>query len=307
MPMPSVEDLQTMYGAWNPEAYLTAQSNAGLERQYRESEYAGQQERVRKATLDNLFQEQDDPERLRERQLSNRNKELTNTGLGYKNDSEALDLEHKQALHSLNLDADKRKALLQVTTDQLAEADQQVELMRRSLDPAIQAKGEKLFKLTGAARALQAQRDAAMELEKYKQGEESKRSAGNNATSIKVAEIGAKSRIDAAGKRGGTTNPIAVLSKLSPDKRLGPVKAILDSGIDPETDEPLTSAARAYYESMYAQDVRTQDAKGNMVPQQPVLDPTTNKLVAPTPRPSVGDTKPTKRGTGTKEDPIVLK
>lgn len=189
MPMPSVEDLQNMYGAWNPEAYWEAQSNAKLERQVRESEYGRQQELTKQAGLDTLFRQQDDPNRIQERVLTNRGKELTNTGLGYQNEGAALDLERKKALQSLNLDADKRAAMLKLTADQLTEADQAVEQMRRSLDPAIQAKGEKLYQLTGAARALQAQRDEAMRLEKFKQEQETKRSAGNNATSIKVAEM----------------------------------------------------------------------------------------------------------------------
>lgn len=189
MPMPSVEDLQTMYGSWNPQAYLEAQSNAGLERQFRESEYGRQQQLEQQAGLDTLFRQQDDPEQLRERVLTNRNKELANTGLGYKNDSEALDLERKRALQTLNLDADKRAAMLKLTSDQLTEADQAVEQMRRSLDPVMQARGEKLYQLTGAARALQAQRDEAMKLEQYKQLQETGRSIERNQTTLKAAEI----------------------------------------------------------------------------------------------------------------------
>lgn len=204
MPMPSVEDLQSMYGSWNPQAYLEAQSNAGLERQIRESEYGRQQQLEQQAGLDTLFRQQDDPNRIQERVLTNRNRELTNTGLGYKNDSDALDLERKRALQSLNLDADKRKALMQVTEDQLKEADLQVEQMRRSLDPAQQARGEKLYQLTGAARALQAQRDEAMKMEQYKQLQETGRAIERNNTTIKAAEIGATSRVDAAGKRGNS-------------------------------------------------------------------------------------------------------
>lgn len=295
MPMPSVTDLQTMYGSWNPQAYLEAQSNAGLERQFRESEYARQQELAKQASLDTLFRQQDDPNRVQERILSNRNRELTNEGLVTSNKSSGLDLERKEAMHKFNLDADQRKALMQITDDELKQADQVIEQLRRSLNPEDQKRGQQLFELTGTARALKAQRDEARALEEYKQGEETKRSDARNKTSIGVANINAASRTATAGTRGSTASPVALLSKLSPDKRLAPVRAILDSNIDPETKEPLTSAARAYYESMYEQDVRTLDAKpapaGGIALQmgadgKPVLG------AAPA-RPSVGNIPPT--------------
>ena len=190
MPMPSVTDLQTMYGSWNPQAYLTAQDNAGLERQFRESEYGRQQELTKQAGLDTVFREQDDPNRVQERVLTNRQKTLTNTGLEQSNETGAMKLERDRAMQKYNLEADQRKALMQVTDDELKQADQVIEQLRRSLNPEDQKRGQQLFEFTGAARALKAQQDAARALEEYKQGEENKRSSGRNATSIKVAEMG---------------------------------------------------------------------------------------------------------------------
>lgn len=291
MPMPSVNDLQTMYGAWNPQAYLQAQGNAGLERQFRESEYGRQQELTKQAGLETVFRQQDDPNRVQERVLTNRARELGNTGLEQTNASAGLKLEREKAMQQFNLNADQRKALMQVTDDELKQADQVIEQLRRSLNPEDQKRGQQLYEFTGAARAIKQAQADKMEMERYKQMQETGRAVEQNQTTIKAAEIGAAARTAAAGSRGSTASPVAILSKLSPDKRLGPVKAILDSNIDPETKEPLTSAARAYYESMYEQDVRTQDAKGTMVPQQPVYDPKTKQLVAPEPRPSVGANK----------------
>lgn len=299
MPMPSVTDLQTMYGSWNPQAYLTAQDNAGLERQFRESEYGRQQELTKQAGLDTVFRQQDDPNRVQERVLTNRARELGNTGLEQGIESKGMQLERDRAMQQFNLNADQRKALMQVTEDELKQADQVIEQLRRSLDPADQDRGQKLYEFTGAARALKQKQAAEMAKEKFKEDEAMKRAKLQAGTSVQVANIGAAARTAAAGSRGSTASPVALLSKLSPDKRLAPVRAILDSNIDPETKEPLTSAARAYYESMYDQDVRTQDAKGPMVPQQPVLDATTKQLVAPTPRPSVGGgTTATRQSSG---------
>lgn len=317
MPMPSVEDLQTMYGSWNPQAYLEAQSNAGLERQFRESEYGRQQQLEQQAGLDTLFRQQDDPNRIQERVLTNRQKELTNTGLGYSNESSALKLEREKALQSLNLDADKRAAMLKITEDQFKEADQQVEQMRRSLDPAMQARGEKLYQLTGAARALQAQREEAMRLEKYRQEQESKRSAGNNATSIKVAEIGAASRVDAAGKRGNSISkpPNTPIAQYLADLR----QAYADGKI--EEDVYNRSVANAVNAELAAKTAgRTGGVElalppGGGSPQlapkapAPTVAPVANLPTNPAPQiaPPRGNLSKLPRGDGTKENPIVLK
>lgn len=261
MPMPSVTDLQTMYGSWNPQAYLTAQDNAGLERQFRESEYGRQQELTKQAGLDTVFQEQNDPLKLENQRQVNTNLGYTGVGLKQANESKALTLEREKAMQQFNLNADQRKALMQVTDDELKQADQVIEQLRRSLNPEDQKRGQQLFEFTGAARALKQKQADEMAMETFKQSEETKRSDARNKTSIGVANIGAAARTASAGSRGSTASPVALLSKLSPDKRLAPVRAILDSNIDPETKEPLTSAARAYYESMYDQDVRTMDAK----------------------------------------------
>ena len=307
MPIPSVTDLQTMYGSWNPQAYLTAQDNAGLERQFRESEYGRQQELTKQAGLDTAFREQDDPNRVQERVLTNRQKTLSNVGLEQTNETKGMQLERDRAMQQFNLNADQRKALMQVTDDELKQADQVIEQLRRSLNPEDQKRGQQLFEFTGAARALKTQRDEARSLEEFKQGEETKRSDARNKTSIGVANIGAAARTATAGSRGSTASPVALLSKLSPDKRLAPVRAILDSNIDPETKEPLTSAARAYYESMYDQDVRTMDAKpapaGGIALQ---LDANGKPILGNAPaRPSVGGGTPATRQSSGPVAPAV--
>lgn len=60
-------------------------------------------------------------------------------------------------------------------------------------------------------------------------------------------------------KAGGATAATSLL-KAAPDKRLGAVKAILESNTNPDTKEPLTATERAFYENMYQQDVQTYNA-----------------------------------------------
>lgn len=84
-------------------------------------------------------------------------------------------------------------------------------------------------------------------------------SAADNATRASVEQMG----IDAGKyKRGGSGVSITTIyAKMTPEARLGAVQKVLTTGVDPETNEPLTEMAKAGYESMYNQDKRTVDAK----------------------------------------------
>ena len=116
---------------------------------------------------------------------------------------------------------------------------------------------------------------------------------GTNAAMLK----GKQMEIDAGkyDKAKASKSFYESLQLASPDKRIGAVKVILDTGIDPATKEPLTPMERAGYQALYDQDARTLnaknaagtgggagavvDAKGNIV-----ID---NKI----PKPGVSDTK----------------
>lgn len=62
-------------------------------------------------------------------------------------------------------------------------------------------------------------------------------------------------------KKGSQTSFIMKLQSTPPATRLGNIKSILDSGIDPSTNAEISPVERAYYESMYAQDKAYVEAK----------------------------------------------
>jgi len=190
MPMPSITDLQTMYGLGNPMAYSQARDNADLERQYRESEYGRQQALTREAELKNIYSEQDQPLLLEQKRLTNQNLGYTGQGLQATNRKLGVEADIAEGTKQFKLDDAKRKELLAVTDHDLAMSDRIVEQLRRSLDPKENEMGEKLFQLTGIARAEKQKHAQAVELRKMQEDAANKRSAGSNATSIKVAEIG---------------------------------------------------------------------------------------------------------------------
>ena len=309
MPMPSVNDLQTMYGAWNPQAYLQAQDNAGLERQFREQQYAQEQEQAKQAGLKTQFETQANPLRIQGMGLDNTHKGLTNTGLDQSNQSAGLKLEREKALQQLNLDADQRKALMGITADQLAQADQRIEQGRRSLDPTEQAHAEKLYQLTGAARALQATQDRKMEETKYKELQDTGRATERNNTSLEVARINQEGQTARLGSRASAA-PVSwarSLDKLSPDKQVAALEYTIKMGIDPDTGQPLSELSKEALEARYQRAVKLVDQKPPLGSGNPVLDAETKKLVPAPKRESVGRESIGKRGSGTKDDPIVLK
>jgi hypothetical protein len=110
-------------------------------------------------------------------------------------------------------------------------------------------------------------------------------SAADNATRTSVEQMG----IDAGKyKRGGSGVSITTIyAKMTPEARLGAVQKVLTTGVDPETNDPLTEMARAGYESMYNQDKRTVDASNAARTTGKIDTPAVAGMPTATP-PSVG-------------------
>lgn len=164
MPMPSVEDLQTMYGAWNPQAYLQAQDNAGLERQFREQQYNQETEKAKQEQLSTLFQQQNDPLKLEGKRLENQNLGYTGTGLQYDNEAKARNNRIAAANETYKINADKAEMLAKLSKAQLEEGESAAKRMMMSLDPVEQERGKKLYGLTAHARDLADARQQALDV-----------------------------------------------------------------------------------------------------------------------------------------------
>jgi hypothetical protein len=260
MPMPSLTDLQGMYGMGNPMAYTQARDNATLERQFREQQFVQEQEKARQAGLDTMFQEQNNPLKLENQRLVNTGQGLMNIGKETSNNEAGLAYERNKAMQQYNLDADQRKALMAVTEDEFKQADQMIEKMFRHPDPRIRQQAQQMYDFTGAARKIQEQERYKMEMERYKQQQETGRAVERNQTTLEAARIGQAGQNQRAANRG-TTSTASALVKLAPERRLGTVAGILETGVDPDTGQPLSPAARSYYETMYKQDAAYIDNK----------------------------------------------
>lgn len=96
--LPSQTDLNSLYGAWNPMAYIQGQQNQDLAAQFRDQAYKANQNTVTEGALKNDQASQMNPLLLAQQGLTNTGLDLTNQGTGIKNASSGIDLAQKSAL-----------------------------------------------------------------------------------------------------------------------------------------------------------------------------------------------------------------
>ena len=155
--LPSLAELTGAYGAWNPQAYMQAQDNLGLNQQFLQQGLQQQQNKTQAGTLENLFAAQDNPNKVQTRVLQN-------TGLQNANELSGLGLERAKANQQNVLNEDQRKAALSATDDDMKAWDQHVYQLMRSSDPRQRAEAEQMQKLIPAFQ--EARRKHADDLEK---------------------------------------------------------------------------------------------------------------------------------------------
>jgi len=301
MPMPSVEDLQTMYGAWNPQAYLQAQDNAGLERQFREQQYNQETEKAKQEQLSTLFQQQNDPLKLEGKRLENQNLGYTGTGLQYDNEAKARNNRIAAANETYKINADKAEMLAKLSKAQLEEGESAAKRMMMSLDPVEQERGKKLYGLTSHARDLADQRTHAMELERFKELQHTGRQTEQNNTQLEVARIGADSRKAVAASKGTPADFWTTFNsklKTARDKHAALIAEATRIGTDnPEAAKVMLAMADS---------IRPQ-AEAEISSARPGTPDTSGLTGIPANKgPNINPNAP-KRGAGTASDPIVLK
>lgn len=205
MPMPTLNDLQGMYGLGDPRAYMQARENAGLEQQFRQSQYGEQQAKTRKDELANMYSEQEQPGKMETQRLTNQNLGYTGTGQDIKNKEGALTLERNTAMQKYNLDADQRKALMQMTEDDFKQSDQAIEKMFRTGQPDLIKRATELQSFTKAMRDEKRKQDYEMEKERFKELQITDRAAEDRASRERIAQIGQEGQTTRAGMpRGGS-------------------------------------------------------------------------------------------------------
>lgn len=233
MNMPTLADLQDLYGAGSVSALQQAEQQQGLARQYAQQEVQQAQNKTQEGTLKNLFDAEQNPQLIQQRGLEN-------IGLGNKNITEGVDARRAAANEGMQLSEDQRKFALTATQQDLDMADKWAEGEIRSGDPQRMQEARKILDFSSAARTAKALADAAMERQK-EQSRASKYSADSSAA---ASRYGADTRA-AAAKARQTTNT-SVEEKIAGAKTLQHKSNIYDAAANKARLDGDDEMARYY-------------------------------------------------------------
>jgi len=277
--LPTLQDLQGTYGAWNPDAYTQAKSNQDLAGMYQQQ-----------ALLQHGIKTQQDLESLNQSYQMNpelvNQIRLGNTGKQQANESGAMDLERKYAIQGQVLQQDQVDAITKLKESDFKVMEQHGrELLQ---DPATRAQGEQILNGTKEMWMLNQEHARKMELERLKG------SYDLQGRSISAA---------GSGSKGGATKPsfANILAKRGYKDRAGLVAGVLQSGVNPDTNQPLSEIEQSYFNELLTRDqeqinadLRTRGGQGlvmSTTPEGKIVP--TNKAPAQVGRssPTEGQTK----------------
>lgn len=255
MNLPTLADLQDLYGAGSVTALDQAEQQQGLARQWAQGELSGQEQDVQAKTLKNVFDTQQNPQLLEQRRLQN-------IGLGNDNVISGVTSRRAAANEGMQLSEDQRKFALTATEQDLKQAELWAQGEMQSGDPQRMADAKRITDFTTAAIAARQKHayDLALEAER---------------TRSHLSGIGMQTRTQkqinddniAAGKFAKNANNgigvslVTQIQKMKVPERLGTLNGILQTGVNPATQEPLTEIERMFFQNMYDQDARTTDAR----------------------------------------------
>ena len=139
MDLPNYTDLGKIY-EMNPGAFMEAQEQMGLARQFQAQKLQQENEITRSKGLANLFDEQNNPLKLENQQISNRK-------LGYEADSSGVKSRIDVATEGLQLDAKQKEFVQKAKQSDLDMMEIQGQQWAYSTDPKLRAQGEQILRM----------------------------------------------------------------------------------------------------------------------------------------------------------------
>ncbi len=230
----------------NPYAQWQAGQQADLNSQFQNQKYLQEQNATQRGTLENQQAAGMNP-------LLQEQQRIANQGAGYKTGSAGLEFERAKANQANVLNADQRKAALDLSEDQMKQFDQHVGELLRSDNPAERDQGAKLQSYIPAFQ--EARRKHQEELEKAAIAPTIK-----GKTDITTEQMGISAGKYEKTPRAEGKSPQTVYNSLSPDKRIGVSAMALESGVNPFTQAPLSPDERRQFQAIHDQDQRTIEA-----------------------------------------------
>ncbi len=233
------------YSKWfgeGPGGYAMASDQMDLAKLFADQSLQQQQNATQKGTLENLFQQQNDPQRLKEL-------ELKNQGTGFDNVTKGVASRINAATEDQKLKSTMAELASAASKSDLDGMEYNAQRMAYSKDPQEKARGEALLKMHKEFIKIREQGDETRKTQSQAQ---------KNARDLMQMQIDA-GRFTKKGGSGGSSITSS-FGKMKVPERLGIVQGILNTGLNPDTQEPLTDIERLYFQSIYDQDARTSDA-----------------------------------------------
>lgn len=299
--LPTQADLNSLYGAWNPGAYMRGFENQGLADQFREQSFLGNnqtleadQQKIDQAKLMN-------PLLVESQRLGNESTSLGNQGKIITNQSSGLDLASKQDVFGKRQELLHKQLAREMSDEDLTtEGNRILKLYQKAKLEGNEADtikyGDVLDTLVGAVASKAADRVQKRNLTEGGWINDQILADKRNAAMLGAAEI--RKPVPKAGKTWQEQ-----FNNASPDKRLGIAYMAVETGRNPYTNEDLTEEEKKAFEKAYAAAVSTVDAvnRARAAGAQgvaPAVD-SEGKII-------IKDRPPVSAAPGTKENPIKL-
>lgn len=251
----SQSDLNSLYGNWNPMAYLQGQRMLDLGDQFRQQAYQNNEQTIQADQMKNDQSAQMNPLLLAHQGLINQGQDLGNQGKGISNSNASLDLSNKTALNGDQMAADRAKLKTMYSDEQLNQISNNVlQAHMKNIQSGditkIQETGQLLDFLTGATGSKVSDR---VQQRNLKEGDwlNSQRNVDANIASnerITNANIDAGRWNRASGKGSAAANiEEAVKSgKMSYEKAAAAFYGAAQFATDPDEREKYLNMSNAY-------------------------------------------------------------
>jgi hypothetical protein len=247
--MPSVSDLASLYGTWNPMMYSQGTNQVQMANQNQLSVNQKAQGDADQSTLAAQFQQANNPASLQGTILDNQAKTDANTISG-------INARQATALAPGALSLAQQDQVLKGTDNDVKAMGLHAQKLMQSLDPAEQAQGQKLYNQSQAAYVLrQAQADKMQVEQLHRDTQVQAANIGAGAT-LGAARINADARMNVAGSKAGGKTIGDLVAKMGYEKAATYFEVLASQSDDPEEQAKYTGLAR----SMQAKNLEAKSA-----------------------------------------------
>jgi len=257
--LPSIQDLGTQFGIWNPMTYTQAVDNEGLAAQFRNQSYMQEQNQTQKGTLENQHDAAMNPLLQGQQRGVNTKQDIANSEAG-------LVLERNLATQPQALKLAIQKAATALDDQDIKDMGNHITKVLTNKDGIYtQADKDQAIKMQQFMPEIMAAKRAhadAMEKEKELTRRHLQGITQQGANAVELANVNnAAGRYAKKGSGGVSIVDNLWSGKMKVAERLGAVKAILETGQHPDEDRELTSLERRSLQALYDQDAATTEGK----------------------------------------------